>query len=319
MDYGQVVAESWKSQTLMNVVRLRYADAPVFLDIASIINSHTVGGNATAQATVPEGAVPNVFAAGGTGLWSNTPTVTYQPLLGDRFTRALLQPIPPVAVFQLLQGGWSASLVFPTVVGSVNGLRNASVGVSADAGFEELTAVLSRIQRAGNIGVEVKPRKDGTGVLVVIRKPGAGAELSEDSLRIRDLLGLTGDATDFEIVSGLFPRNAGQVAVVTRSMMEIMVQLGFGIDLPPEHVASGRVLPGKWQAGEAEAKPLVHIRSGPDAPADTYTAVRYKGHWYWIDENDLASKRIFTFLMILFSLAETGQGPAAPVVTVPSR
>ena len=54
-------------------------------------------------------------------------------------------------------------------------------------------------------------------------------------------------------------------------------------------------------------------------PADSYAAVPYKGHWYWIDDNDIASKRMFTFLLILSSLAETGQGLAAPVVTVPSR
>jgi len=319
MDYGQVVAESWKRQTLLNVVRLRYADAPVFLDVASIINSHTVGGSGNAQATLPSGPSPDVFSVGGSGVWSNTPTVTYQPLLGDRFTKSLLQPIPPVSVFQLLQGGWPTSLVFPTVVSSVNGLRNASGGVAADPGFEELTAVLARIQRAGNIGIEVQPRKDGSGVLVVIRKPGAGDASGHDGGRARELLGLTGDATDFEISYGLFPRNANQVALVTRSMMEIMLQLGFGIDVPPADVASGRVLPGKWQAGDAEGKPLVHIRSGPDVPAETYAAVRYKGSWYWIDETDLASKRTFTFLMILFSLAETGQSVAAPVVTVPSR
>ena len=319
MDYGQVVAESWKRQTLLNVVRLRYADAPMFLDVASIINSHTVGGSGNAQAALPSGSSPDVFGVGGSGVWSNTPTVTYQPLLGDRFTRSLLQPIPPVSVFQLLQGGWPPGLVFPTVVGSINGLRNASAGVAADPGFAELTDAISRIQRAGNIGIEVQPRKDGSGVLVVMRKPGAGAQLSDDSRRVRELLGLTGDATDFEVTYGLFPRGPNQVAVVTRSMMEIMLQLGFGIDLPPADVASGRVLPGKWQAGDAESRPLVHIKSGPEAPADAYSAVRYKGNWYWIDENDIASKRTFTFLMILFSLAETGQSVAAPVVTVPSR
>ena len=53
MDYGQVIADSWKRQTLMHVVRLRYADAPVFLDVSSIINSYTVGGNANAGATLP--------------------------------------------------------------------------------------------------------------------------------------------------------------------------------------------------------------------------------------------------------------------------
>ena len=319
MDYGQVVAESWKRQTLLNVVRLRYADAPMFLDVASIINSHTVGGSGNAQATLPSGTSPDVFGVGGSGAWSNTPTVTYQPLLGDRFTKSLLQPIPAVSVFQLLQGGWPASLVFRTVVGSVNGLRNASAGVAADPGFDELTDALSRIQRAGNIGIEVQPRKDGSGVLVVIRKPGTGPALSDDSRRVRELLGLSGDTTDFEVAYGLFPRGPNQVAVVTRSMMEIMLQLGFGIDLPPADVASGRVLPGKWQAGDAESRPLVHIKSGPEAPADAYSAVRYKGNWYWIDENDIASKRTFTFLMILFSLAETGQSVAAPVVTVPSR
>ena len=94
----------------------------MFLDVASIINSYTVGGNATAHATLPSRTDPNVLVLGGSGNGSNTPTVTYQPLLGDRFTKSLLQPIPPAAVFQLLQGGWPASLVFRTVVGSVNGL-----------------------------------------------------------------------------------------------------------------------------------------------------------------------------------------------------
>ena len=63
----------------------------------------------------------------------------------------------------------------------------------------------------------------------------------------------------------------------------------------------------------------MRIRSGLAAPPETYAAVPYKGYWYWIDDNDIASKRIFSFLLILFSLAETGQGAAAPVVTVPSR
>ena len=107
--------------------------------------------------------------------------------------------------------------------------------------------------------------------------------------------------------------------MLSRSMMEIMLQLGFGIDLPPAHAASGRALPSRERAGDEQAKPLVHIRSGPEEPPDAYASVPYKGHWYWIDDTDIASKRTFTFLMILFSLAETGQTAAAPVVTVPSR
>jgi hypothetical protein len=133
------------------------------------------------------------------------------------------------------------------------------------------------------------------------------------------LLGLAEDAGEFGIAYGLVPRNRDEVAILSRSMMEIMLQLGFGIDLPAGHAAVGRALPGQWNPGDAKARPLVHIRSGAEAPADAYAAVSYRGHGYWIDDTDIASKRIFTFLMILFSLAETGQAAAAPVVTVPSR
>jgi len=222
-------------------------------------------------------------------------------------------------VFQLVQGGWPVNLVFRTVVNSVNGLRNTSAGVAADPGFTELTEALSRIQRAGNIGIRVEARKDGGGVLAVIRRAESGTELGEDSHRVRKLLGLREDVSEFEIAYGLVPRNPNEVAMLTRSMMEIMLQLGFGIDLPAGHATSGRALPGQRQPGDAQAQPLVNIRSGTEAPADAYAAVPYKGYWYWIDDTDIMSKRTFTFLMILFSLAETGQTTAAPVVTVPSR
>jgi hypothetical protein len=315
MDYGTVVAESWKRQTLLNVVRLRYADAPVFLDVASIINSYTVGGNANAQAQIPSSIDPNVFEAGATRNWSNTPTVTYQPLIGDRFTRSLLTPISPASIFQLLQGGWPATLVLQTVVGSINGLRNGSTSIPADPRFVELTEALFRIQRRGDIGIRVDER----GVLVVISRQDSGAALSEDRRRVRQLLGLDEDVSDFQITYGLVPRNRNEVAVLSRSMMEIMLQLGFGIDLPPAHVAEGRILTGQAQPGDVQAKPLVHVHSGSVAPADAYASVPYKGYWYWIADSDIESKRTFTFLMMLFSLAETGQSAVAPVVTVPAR
>jgi hypothetical protein len=319
MDYGQVIADSWKRQTLLNVVRLRYSDAPVFLEVASIINSYSVGGKASALATLPSRIDPNVFELGGEGSWSNTPTVTYQPLMGDRFTKSLLQPVPPSAVFQLMQGGWPADLVLQTVVGSINGLRNSFGGVEADPGFQQLVEALARIQRAGGLGIRVEPRKDGSAVVVVIRRDDRGAAPGNDARLVQELLGLEEGISEFEIAYGLVPKDRREVAMLSRSMLEIMLQLGYGVDLPAEHARDGRALPGRWQAGDAEAKPLVRIHSGAEAPTDAYTAAPYKSHWYWIEDTDIASKRTFTFLMILFSLAETGPSTAAPVVTVPSR
>jgi hypothetical protein len=319
MDYGQVIAESWKRQTLLNVVRMRYADAPVFLDVASVIDSYTVGGNANALATLPSRTDPDVLELGAGAAWSNTPTVTYQPLLGEQFTRSLLQPIPPMAVFQLLQAGWPATLVMSTTVRSINGLRNDSLGVGADPGFYQLNEALSRIQRSGSLGIRVEPRKEGNAVVVVIRRGDNGAAVSEDSRLVQKLLGLEEGIREFDISYGLLPRSNHEVALNTRSMLELFLELGVGVELPANHAMDGRATPGLRQAGDAEARPLVHIHSGKEAPADVYAAVQYKGYWYWIDDTDIASKRTFTFLMILSSLAQTGESTPAPVVTVPSR
>ncbi|MDO9315340.1 MAG: hypothetical protein Q7T97_12420 [Burkholderiaceae bacterium] len=319
MDYGQVIAESWKRQTLLNVVRLHYADVPVFLDVGSIINSYSFAGKASAAATLPSQADPNVFNLGTERSWSNTPTVTYQPLLGDRFTKSLLQPVPPSSVFQLMQGGWSVDIVLRTVVSSINGLRNNSLGVGADPGFNELIETLSRIQQAGGLGIRVEPRQGGSAVVIVLRRGSTLPALIEDSRRVQQLLGLKGDISEFEIAYGLLPRSGSEVAMLSRSMLELLLELGFGIEVPEAHVKAGRVLPGRRQVDSKPYTPLTHIRSGAEAPADAYVAVPYRGRWYWIDDSDVASKSTFTFLLILFSLAETGQSAAAPVVTVPSR
>lgn len=35
----------------MNIVRMRYGDAPMFLDVASVINSYTLGGSVSGGAS----------------------------------------------------------------------------------------------------------------------------------------------------------------------------------------------------------------------------------------------------------------------------
>ncbi len=59
------------------------------------------------------------------------------------------------------------------------------------------------------------------------------------------------------------------------------------------------------------------IHSGDEPPAKAFVAVQYNDHWFWIDNRDFRSKGIFTFLLLLTSLAQTGVVPQAPVITVP--
>ena len=51
-DYIAAVADSWKEQTLLNIVRMRYGDAPSFIDVSSVISAYTFQGQVSASGQV---------------------------------------------------------------------------------------------------------------------------------------------------------------------------------------------------------------------------------------------------------------------------
>src|SRR5580700_9793490 len=59
-DYGDVLGESWKNQMLLNLVKIRYGDSPVFLDVGSIVAGYSFqrSFSATANANGISGGFP---------------------------------------------------------------------------------------------------------------------------------------------------------------------------------------------------------------------------------------------------------------------
>lgn len=41
-NYGKAISDSSKSQLLENLVRLRYADTPVFIDVGQVVSGYTL-------------------------------------------------------------------------------------------------------------------------------------------------------------------------------------------------------------------------------------------------------------------------------------
>jgi hypothetical protein len=107
--------------------------------------------------------------------------------------------------------------------------------------------------------------------------------------------------------------------MLTRSTLAIMVELAGQVRVPAAHVEEGRTMPSLTDRdAETERRRLIDIRSGVDRPADGFVAVKYREHWFWIDDRDFKSKRVFAYLMLLFSLTESGGKEGLPLVTIPA-
>lgn len=103
-------------------------------------------------------------------------------------------------------------------------------------------------------------------------------------------------------------------------MLQIMIQLATQIDVPAEHVTEGRTVPSFSRPGAngGYSGQLIKINHGKRKSNYAFTAVKYRDYWFWIDDRDFKSKRTFAFLMVLFSLTETGGKEGLPLVTIPA-
>ena len=138
--YSESLSDSWKDQTLLNIVKLRYMDfSPTFVDIGSIVASYSLQQNASVGGTIqsPNGAA----VLGASGTYSNSPTITYTPLTGSKFIRSMMVPLPPQSIFFSIESGTPADAILFATLASINGLRNQ------EATFEGLAPADSDFHR----------------------------------------------------------------------------------------------------------------------------------------------------------------------------
>jgi len=327
-DYTAAIADSWKSQMLLNLVKIRYSDAPVFLDIGQIVAGYSMQGTlgATAGTNVyngPNNGSVGAFGVAAGGSMNVSPTITYSPMTGERFARSLMTPIPPSVILNLMQAGSPVGEMFRTAVQSANGVDNRRVGREwvrrANPEFYVLLHDLERLQLSGDIGMRVEEANKESRLYLVLRPRIAAAEESalHDSAKI---LGLDPASREFRVVYGSVASNDKEIALVTRSIFEILTDIASYISVPEAHVADHRVrpTPDPELGPEGAVPPLLRVHCSARKPTDAFVAIPYLGFWFYIDSNDLSSKEMFSSIMFLFTFVETGSKEAAPILTIPT-
>ena len=315
LDYSSSIGESWKRQTLLNIVKLRYLDPPIFVDVGQIVAGYSLQTGVSAGGTLSsDKAIQGDFMnASGQAVYTDRPTVTYTPLTGNKFIKGLMTPLPPDSVFFTIQSGWPADSVLFATVSEINGLKNQGTSIHGvtppDPKFMRVLQLMREIQLSGAVAMRIKQNasKQETTILT-FRSKNIPQDVLDDIHELRSLLRLDPDAEEIKLVFGSNPVNDREVAMVTRSMMQQMATMSSQVDVPAEDVAQGRASPGWETVTNSAALPrLIKVCSSKEAPKDAFVSIPYRGYWFWIDDRDLKSKRTFTFMMLLLTLADTGE------------
>jgi hypothetical protein len=323
-DFGTGVAESWKQQTLLAIVKLRYLDVPVFLDVGQIVSGYTLetGVDFSSQ-LAPVNRGDTFGGLGGHSTFTDRPTITYTPLTGDKFLRGLMSPIPTASILYTLQTGYAADFVLAWTVESLNGLHNRSSmpgqARTADPEFVRALELMRELQTAGGVSLGVeKAAPTGESTVAVFRRADLPASIQAKSAELRRLLGLPTEALRFPVVTSSGPGPKGELAMQPRSLLQILQAAAAFVDVPPEHLARGWATPAAPIAEDENAIFGLHILSGLQKPDEPYAAVRYKGHWFWIDQSDWRTKRTLVLVILLFTLTDAGNAEHLPVLTIPT-
>jgi len=319
-DYGRSVGDSWKNQMLANLVKLRFVDMPVFVEVGQIVSGYTLETQVNAAVGFSNSVIgDDTQSLGASGKYTDRPTITYTPKTGEGFLRSMLVPVNPSSLLSLVQAGYSSEVLFAWGVESVNGVRNYSnkgQNTSApDPEFIEFVGLLSELQRAGAIGMEIEKdpsTKHDSVFFFSDRTLDEGIMAKRD--RARKLIGLKQGQQNFRVLFAPFATEDDVLAIQTRSILQILGSMSGFIDIPPDK--ADQALPGS-SVPEGVSRPF-HVRTSRERPEDPFASFRYHGDWYWIDHTDIASKGVFLLMLFLTTLTDGGDDQTAPVLTIPT-
>jgi len=319
-DYNVALARTESEQLLLNLVRLRYRDQVLFLEASALNTQFTfVAG---AEASRNRGDEIDLYGLIGRVAVEETPTVTYAPLQGSDFVERVLSPIALETLLLLDQSGWSIERLFRATLQSANALPNAPAAagptpeqVPEYADFARMARLLRELELRGLLSSA--RTADG---LALRFTPAASKDAALEALAA--LLELDPTRTAYRLSTDSGAMDGTSLTLQTRSFAGVMYFLSQGVEVPEADRELGRVTLTRDAAGREfdwlqVTDGLMHVRSSRDRPANAAVAVRYRGHWFYVDDSDLDSKSTFSMLGQLFALQSGNAQGQSPLLTIP--
>ena len=318
-NYSNAIGISFKEQVLLNIVKLRYMDTPIILQVGTIVSSYSVTGTVSLTGEVEFGST-DILTSGIGGSFTESPTITYSQITGKDFVERVLKPVPPSSFMFLIEADWRADHIFVTIIDEINGYRNQSRVASnaVDERFTRISELFFILQQAGALALGDDNGVNQSGGYYLRLVNLANTPAIQNAIdEFQTILKLDPCLDTYKVIFGNVAPDAQTIAMKTRSALQIMREYGSFIDVPAEHLSGGSVERyDKSNTDMAEYTPVV-IKSGRPRPnRQVFAAVNYLDTWYWIDNQDYETKRNINVLMMLLAIAGSGIDPDEPVLTI---
>jgi hypothetical protein len=318
--YNDAILATDDAQLLQNIVRVRFADNVGFLAVSSIL----ANVNVTAAGSVDVGVGPSANYLGnlvpfrGALSTEQNPTITYTPVSGDNFLRQFVSEIPLERAILIITSAPDRAQAWREIVRRVNNLDNPDFpeapALVVDPRFEEVAHLAEILQRRGFLSWA---RLGGgqSGFAIVLH--GYSRANSREVARLLELLDIPkpdreGADVVIPVQLAVGSPTPGAIVIETRSVFDLLRLAAARVEVPEGARGAVRfATPGP--AGQG-----IRIRSSATAPPDPRVATQYRGRWYYIDDEDDASKKWFNRMQLLVNaqLPDTAAA-AAPLLTVP--
>ena len=322
--YNIAVQQTGAQQLLLNIVRQRYNDPILFLDVTSISSGFSRGVNSSLLGSFGPGSDSGVATLGGN--IGENPYIFYAPNTGEKFVRQMLSPTDLRTIALLLQAGWSIERVFLLLGESANRLFNrptGGVGGKQQNEFLEVADALRDLQRNGQLIVGLEPGEQGSESALALIVT-SDAVNSTSYLKVCKAIEVACDGEPVHLRHAFgSPADGKTLALATRSLFSAIYHLSRHVDAPEADVRGGVASPapdiGSDSSASASAlRRLFHVRSSAQDPDDASVKVFYRNTWFYIADNDQDSKTTFALLSMLITLQSGEVSGAMPIVTLPA-
>lgn len=322
-DYNVALRQTEDEQLLLNLVRLKYRDRPLFLEASALTTQFVFARSANASSDFgPE--TDERFGLGGRLSFEEKPTVSYTPLQGEGFVERVLTRIPLENLILLGGSGWSSERVFRACVERMNGVKNAprAGGPTPESApeYQQFVRACSLLRDLELKGLVVGARRQ-EGTELVLRFESEAKNLPEYE-ELMSILGLDPGLGTYPVTSSLEKPTKNRLNISTRSFIGVMYFLSQSVEAPVEDIRAGRVTVTLDDAGQPfdwtrVTDGVMRIRSSDERPKNSAVEVFYRGKWFYVEDSDLDSKSTLSMLGQVFALQSGKARGLAPVLTLP--